>query len=40
MGSRRWDRHLDDCSGPPLVDIIYLSEVESTNVTRLLTSDA
>lgn len=28
MGGRRRDRHLNDCSGPPLVDVIYLSEVE------------
>jgi hypothetical protein len=28
MGSGWWDRHLDDCSGPPLVDVIYLSGVE------------
>ena len=28
MGSRWWNRHLNDCSGPPLVDVIYISEVE------------
>ena len=28
MGSRWWNRHLHDRSGPPLVDIMYHSEVE------------
>ena len=28
MGSRWWNRHLNDCSGASLVDVIYLSEVE------------
>jgi len=28
MGSCWWDRHLDDCSGPPLIDVIYSSGVK------------
>jgi hypothetical protein len=28
VGGGGWDRHLNNCPGPPLVDVIYLSEVE------------
>ena len=37
MGSRWWDRHLNDCSGSPVVDVIYFPGEEYI-VTRLLTS--
>ncbi len=35
MGSRWWSRHLNDCSGPPLVDVIYLSGVEYNSDTLI-----
>lgn len=33
MGSRWWNRHLNDRSGPPLVDVMYHSEVEYNSDT-------
>lgn len=33
MGSRWWHCHLNDRSGPPLVDVMYHSEVEYNSDT-------